>query len=889
MSEIYYGVVENRDADPKKLGRCKVRVVGVHSEDSTLLKTKDLPWAYPMMPVHSASMSGIGYSPTGIVEGTWVVITFRDKYNQQPVIIGTLGGIPIDETPESETKITYTKVEQDTLKDSSGNTVLDGFGNPVLTGTPKEVTVTEIAQPPSDIKKISQMKVSDAGIQFIMDQESLCSLSPVSKIFTKKAVDPLTPIFSYLDSNGEYSIGYGNQFMPDGSRVKKDTIILAKDAKSLLNKHVTDNIEKYLSGVITAPLTQQMYDALIDMAYNAGGPALAKSSIITSINTQKYNDAAALIPLWRITAGGKANSGLVNRRLREQTLFLSGGIPNSSFSYVDKTNNTPQEEDRLQKEREAAGVVEPPPTSTGYVDPAKKTGFRDPSGVYPINALKGEPDTNRLARGDRIYETIVFAKEAARAKRIRKPFWKKLKREWSQPDIPYNAAYPHNQTRTTESGHVEEWDDTKGSERIHKYHKAGTYEEIDANGTRVTRIVGDSYEILERNGNLVVRGSISITVQGNADIRVENDANMEILGDLKTQVVGKWEHKSKDDINWSTEGKFNLLAKGGLALTSEKTAVLESIEALQIRTGKDLSIGATGTITEVASTIYLDKGDLGSPLPTMPDDWEEPTGVPKFGKLVVIDRTVEASAQYESPHEGSSTEFLNQQVARGEFSMPDASAPVQETGENATSSASKATDTETDPESIPMTAYSEISLTDIGEISPIMRLSPNYRLIDILGNSEKGKVPTDSFGGKSQVRLTQKQVIGNLKWLANNVMEPIRAQFPNVVPTSSWRSNASNAGLIGASSRSDHLIAGAIDMVFTGYSNTKLITAANTIASMLPTFNQIILEYKGNSMWIHVSVFAPGTGINNAKQRGTMDINKGGKWNNGFILRENVK
>jgi hypothetical protein len=68
-----------------------------------------------------------------------------------------------------------------------------------------------------------------------------------------------------------------------------------------------------------------------------------------------------------------------------------------------------------------------------------------------------------------------------------------------------------------------------------------------------------------------------------------------------------------------------------------------------------------------------------------------------------------------------------------------------------------------------------------------------------------------------------------------------------------------------------------------------LITAANTIASMLPTFNQIILEYKGNSMWIHVSVFAPGTGINNAKQKGTMDINKGGKWNNGFILRENVK
>ena len=42
--KTYYGVVESR-ADPKQLGRLKVRVLGLHTEDKVLLPTNDLPWA----------------------------------------------------------------------------------------------------------------------------------------------------------------------------------------------------------------------------------------------------------------------------------------------------------------------------------------------------------------------------------------------------------------------------------------------------------------------------------------------------------------------------------------------------------------------------------------------------------------------------------------------------------------------------------------------------------------------------------------------------------------------------------------------------------------------------------------------------------------------------
>lgn len=882
-SEIYYGVVEDRDTDPKKLGRCRVRIVGIHTENKTILPTKDLPWAYPLMPVHSASMSGIGFSPTGMVEGTWVAVTFRDQYQQQPIIIGTIGGIPEDDSPEQEVKETYKTTIQETLKDSTGNTVLDGSGNPVIIGQPKEQTVTEIVQPPSDIKKVSQMTISDTGLQFIMNQEAISSLTKGKNHFTKRVLDPLTPIYSYQDSGGKWTIGYGSTFLADGSKVGPNTVIQAKDAKSLLNRHITQEVEKYLKGVITAPLTQQMYDALIDMAYNAGGPALAKSTIITSINTQKYEEAAAFIPMWRATVKGVINKGLVSRRLREQEMFLSGGIPNPSFSYVDKLNPSPQAEERAKAEAEAQQIKLP-----NKVSNTSTSGFKDPNGIYPIDALKGEPDTNRLARHDKIHETIVFAKEAARAKRIRMPYWIKRKKEWSQPSIPYNAAYPFNQTRTTESGHVEEWDDTKGSERIHRYHKSGTFEEIDSNGTRVTRIVGDSYEILERNGNLVVRGSVNITVQGNAEVRVENNAYFEVLGDLNTRVTGKWTHKSRGDIKFSTEGKFEVDTLGEIKIHSDKTILTEAIGDINQVSAGNIDIGAIGNITERASRIDLNPGGTpSSPINLAPEEWEESQGAPKFSHLVVIDRTIEASAQYESPHEGDASAFRDGQVARGEYSMPDLTAPAQETGESVESSVASNTDDESTPD-LPLDKNKEIEDDLLGEIGPYMRLSPNYRLYDILGNSEKGKVPTDSFGGRAQVKLTQKQVLTNLKWMANNVMEPIRAQFPNVLPTSSWRSATSNKGLKGASTKSDHLIAGAIDMVFEGFDNKKLIATAKTIVSMLPTYNQIIIEYKSDKMWIHVSVFSPKSGLNNAKQIGTMNIDKGGKWLPGFLLKENT-
>ena len=90
----FVGVVEDRQ-DPQKLGRVRVRCLGYHTEVHEDLKTADLPWAHPMNPITSATVSGLGQTPLGPVEGTWVVGFFSDAGEaQQPIIMGTLPGVP---------------------------------------------------------------------------------------------------------------------------------------------------------------------------------------------------------------------------------------------------------------------------------------------------------------------------------------------------------------------------------------------------------------------------------------------------------------------------------------------------------------------------------------------------------------------------------------------------------------------------------------------------------------------------------------------------------------------------------------------------------------------------------------------------------------------------
>ena len=90
---FWFGVVEDR-MDPLELGRCRVRILGFHPENRNKFPTEKLPWAQVIHPSGSASLSGKGTSPIGLVEGSWVVGFFVDGPSAQiPIVIGSISGM----------------------------------------------------------------------------------------------------------------------------------------------------------------------------------------------------------------------------------------------------------------------------------------------------------------------------------------------------------------------------------------------------------------------------------------------------------------------------------------------------------------------------------------------------------------------------------------------------------------------------------------------------------------------------------------------------------------------------------------------------------------------------------------------------------------------------
>jgi hypothetical protein len=89
----FVGVVEDIN-DPIKIGRVRVRAFGWHTDDKNRIPTDSLPWAVPVNPVTGASTSGIGTSPTGMMQGSWVIGFFMDgERAQEPAIMGTIASI----------------------------------------------------------------------------------------------------------------------------------------------------------------------------------------------------------------------------------------------------------------------------------------------------------------------------------------------------------------------------------------------------------------------------------------------------------------------------------------------------------------------------------------------------------------------------------------------------------------------------------------------------------------------------------------------------------------------------------------------------------------------------------------------------------------------------
>lgn len=88
-----------------------------------------------------------------------------------------------------------------------------------------------------------------------------------------------------------------------------------------------------------------------------------------------------------------------------------------------------------------------------------------------------------------------------------------------------STIYPFNKVYESESGHVIEIDDTPGSERIHQFHRSGTFQEIHPNGDSVTKVVRDNYTSILRDNYVHIDGHCNVTIDKALKILVNSDKN----------------------------------------------------------------------------------------------------------------------------------------------------------------------------------------------------------------------------------------------------------------------------------------------------------------------------------------------------------------------------
>lgn len=286
----WIGVVENRH-DPAKLGRCQVRIFGYHTDNVAELPSEDLPWAMIMTPATSAGISGVGTSPTGLVEGSWVLGFFLDgRRAQEPLIMGSLPGY------------------DDAYSNSNGFQDPNGV-YPRETGPATSPRARGNDPYTGDDSSVSADPIDVDLLEFIKKYEG----------FRARA---------YHDYK-QYSIGYGTK------TEDKNEVITKEEA----TRRLEQNVAVFRSGVQSRNSkygygwTERQLDGLTSFAYNLGVGAIDQ---VTDHGRRSNQEIANSMLLYN-KAGGKVLNALSQRRRGESRMFLDG-TPAAKLNFRPGTN-----------------------------------------------------------------------------------------------------------------------------------------------------------------------------------------------------------------------------------------------------------------------------------------------------------------------------------------------------------------------------------------------------------------------------------------------------------------------------------------------------------------------------------------------------------------------
>ena len=258
----------------------------------------------------------------------------------------------------------------------------------------------------------------------------------------------------------------------------------------------------------------------------------------------------------------------------------------------------------------------------------KDDGRSDPDGKFPRREYIGVSSVNNIARGTRTKNVYIGG---------------------SVPGINLNlkteatSEYPNNQVKETASGHIIEYDDTYGRERIMMRHRTGSGVEMRSDGTviisstanTIRLSLGDEKVIIEGDVEIAYQQNVKMRVGGDFDLDVDGNYNINVQGDKvetikgsviqdvgrnyeaavtknKSETILGFDNKTvlgdkniivKGNVDYTIEGTYENSVKGTLITTSEGNISLTSPD-INIA-GNDISvISSTGTFGGDNVTLY---------------------------------------------------------------------------------------------------------------------------------------------------------------------------------------------------------------------------------------------------------------------------------------------
>lgn len=351
---------------------------------------------------------------------------------------------------------------------------------------------------------------------------------------------------------------------------------------------------------------------------------------------------------------------------------------------------------------------------------------------------------------------------------------------WDEPSTQYASEYPLNQVFQSRSGHVVEFDDTPGAERIVVHHKSGTFEEIHPDGKKVNKTIKDSFEINLSNEYVYIGGNL----------------NAVVAGDYRLSVGGEY------------------FVKASNVVFDTKTVDIYGISNANDHVSSNVS-GMSHVHDGVMPGPYL-------------------SGMP-VGASTMFTPSPANSYYLETEDSGFTPDVIQQGLNQGFLTADDVISIETEQAEIVEEDDTPEVQTKADPVECAAAIVN-------GVVDYNAYLSETVKLRDL----SIGAV-VSQYTIRDQVGLTRDQIICNLQNIAENVIEPLKRQYPNVMVTSAFRQGTGT---------SQHLKGEAIDIQFSGISNSQYFEIAQWIKSNLP-HDQLLLEYKsiGTKLpWIHISL-----------------------------------